>query len=172
MHRKNEEIEALLKEAEEKEAAIMGQNEIIQQEKTALETEDAILSTLMQVIPDRVTIKDKAGKYLKVSNSKLKSLREKGFDNVVGKSDRDMIGEEHFQKSYTAEKEIMKSDKSVFDVEERVQISESETIWGSTSRVPLKDKRGKIIGTVVVTRNITKEKEYSEELERLKEIQQ
>ena len=165
MHRKNEEVEDLLKKTSENEAAIKSQNKTILTEKKALETEDAILGTLMKMIPDRVTVKDQDGNYLKVSQSKLKSLKEKGFIEVIGKSDQEMFGKEHFQKSFSVEKEIMTSQKSVLNIEEKIQISEKESIWGSTSRAPLKDKNGNVLGTVVVTRDITKEKEYVEELE-------
>ena len=168
MHRKNEEVEDLLKKTSENEAAIKSQNKTILTEKKALETEDAILGTLMKMIPDRVTVKDQDGNYLKVSQSKLKSLKEKGFIEVIGKSDQEMFGKEHFQKSFSVEKEIMTSQKSVLNIEEKIQISEKESIWGSTSRAPLKDKNGNVLGTVVVTRDITKEKEYVEEIEKLK----
>ena len=79
-----------------------------------------------------------------------------------------MFGEGHFDKSYNIENEIMTSEKSVLDIEEQIEISEGVLIWGSTSRVPLKDKNGQVLGTVVVTRDITKEKEYKDELNELK----
>ncbi len=168
MQRKNDEIEQLLKKASENEDAIKRQNKIMMEEKKALQTEDAILSTLMQIITDRVTIKDKNGKYLKVSQSKLKSLQEKGFKSVIGKSDREMFGEEHFEKSFAAEKEIMSNKKSILDAEERIEISKGVHIWGLTTRVPLMDNEGNVLGTLVITRDISKEKEYAEELEALK----
>jgi len=169
MHRKNEEVEELLKKSAENEEAIKEQNRIILEEKEALETEDAILSTLMEIIPDRVTVKDKDGKYLKVSRSKMESLKEKGFKSVVGKSDREMFGKEHFEKSFSVEEEIMKNQKPVLNVEERIEIAKGVSIWGSTSRVPLKDNTGNVIGTLVVTRDITKEKECVEELKKLQD---
>lgn len=168
MHRKNQEIEQLLEKADKNESSIKQQNMIINDEKKTLETEKAILATLMEVLPDRVTIKDKNGTYLKVSQSKYKSLREKGFSKVIGRSDREMFGQDHFEKSIQAEKEIMKNDAGVFGIVERIEISDGVFIWGSTTRVPLKDKSGEMLGTVVVTRDITKEKEYGEELESLK----
>jgi len=168
MSRKNEEVETLLKNVSKNEDAIKEQNKMILEEKSALEVEDAILSTLMEVIPDRVTIKDKTGKYLKVSNSKLKSLKEMGFNIVIGKSDKDMFGSDHFKKSLKAEKEIMTKGKIVMGLEEQIEISKGVKIWGSTSRIPLKNKKGEVIGTVVITRDITKEKECQDELRLIK----
>ena len=168
MQRKTEEIEELLAKSAKNEENIKSQNAIILEEKKALEMEDAILSTLMEIIPERVTIKDKIGRYLKVSSSKFKSLKEKGFSSVIGKSDREMFGEEHFDRSFNIENKIMTSEKSVLDIEEQIEISEGVLIWGSTSRVPLKDKNGHVLGTVVVTRDVTKEKEYKDELNKLK----
>ena len=168
MQRKTEEVESLLKTTSENEEAIKSQNKIILEEKIALETEDSILSALMDVIPDRVTVKDKTGRYLKVSKSKYKSLQEKGFKDIIGKSDVDMFGKEHFEKSYKIEKDIMTNQQAVLNIEEKIEISTGVSIWGLTSRVPLHDKKGEIIGTLVVTRDITKEKEFEDEIKLLK----
>ena len=168
MQRKTEEVESLLKTTSENEEAIKSQNKIILEEKIALETEDAILSALMDVIPDRVTVKDKTGRYLKVSKSKYKSLQEKGIKDIIGKSDVDMFGKEHFEKSYKIEKDIMTNQQAVLNIEEKIEISTGVSIWGLTSRVPLHDKKGEIIGTLVVTRDITKEKEFEDEIKLLK----
>ena len=168
MQRKTEEVESLLKTTSENEEAIKSQNKIILEEKIALETEDSILSALMDVIPDRVTVKDKTGRYLKVSKSKYKSLQEKGIKDIIGKSDVDMFGKEHFEKSYKIEKDIMTNQQAVLNIEEKIEISTGVSIWGLTSRVPLHDKKGEIIGTLVVTRDITKEKEFEDEIKLLK----
>jgi len=168
MERKNEEVETLLSKTAQNEAVLKKQQETILLEKKNLETENAILDTLMEVIPDRITVKDHEGKYLKVSKSKIRTLEEQGFKNVIGKSDKEMFGNEHFEKSFSIEKEIMSTQKPVLNVEERIEISKGIKIWGMTSRVPLKDSEGKVLGTLVVTRDITREKDYEEQLESLK----
>lgn len=169
MERKNAEVESLLQQAAETEAQLKAQQEIIITEKKNLETENAILNTLMEVIPERVTVKDRNGNYLKVSKSKQKTLKEQGYKNVIGRSDRDLFGEEHFQKSHNTEKEIMSSQRSVLDVEERIEIAKGVKIWGLTSRLPFKDTEGKVLGTIVMTRDITKEKELADRLDELEQ---
>jgi len=168
MHRKNEEVEALLKSANEREEYMKKQNENIQTEKKILETETAILNTLMDLLPERITIKDDQGKFLKISESKYKTLRAQGYKNMIGKSDLDIFGEEHFKKSFAVEKELMMSKKPVLDVLEHINISKDHAIWGLTSRVPFVNKEGKVLGTIVVTRDITKEKNCEDELQKMK----
>lgn len=168
MHRKNEEVEELLRQASEREGKMKDQNAVIQQEKTELETEKAILGTLMELLPERITIKDHQGKYLKLSEAKYKTLKEQGYDNMIGKSDKDIFGAEHFEKSYSVERELMKSKKPVLNVEEKIKISDGASIWGLTSRVPFVDSSGKVLGTIAITKDITREKTYEEELEKLK----
>ncbi len=168
MHRKNEEVEELLREASVREGEMKSQNEIILQEKEELETEKSILVTLMDLLPERITIKDHQGKYLKLSEAKYKTLRAQGYKDMIGKSDKDIFGEEHFEKSYSAEKELMKSKQSVLNVEEKIKISDDVSIWGLTSRIPFVNSVGKVLGTIAITRDITKEKTCEEELEKLK----
>jgi PAS domain S-box-containing protein len=168
MHRKNEEVEELLRKASEREAEMKRQNEIIANEKAELETETAILDSLMQLLPERITIKDEQGRFLKISEAKYKTLREQGYKDMIGKSDRDIFGEEHYAKSFAVEKELMKSKKPVLNIEEKINISNDVSIWGLTSRVPFVSSRGKVLGTIVVTRDITKEKTCEEELAKMK----
>ena len=168
IHRKNEEVEELLRKASEREELMIKQNEIIAREKTELETEKSILTTLMELLPERITIKDDKGKYLKLSESKYSTLRDQGYKNLIGKSDHDIFGPEHFEKSFAVERALMKSKKPVFNVEEKIRITSDKSIWGLTSRVPFVDSNGKVLGTIAITRDITKEKTCEEELERLK----
>lgn len=169
MERKNDEIEKLLEQASEREELMKRQNEVILEEKSALETEKAVLSTLMQLLPERITIKDDKGRYMQISEAKYKTLRQQGYKNMIGKSDKDIFGPDHFEKSFAVEKELMKSGKAVVDVEERIKISDDQTIWGLTSRVPFVDTNGKVLGTIAITRDITQLKECEEELARLKQ---
>jgi PAS domain S-box-containing protein len=168
MHRKNEEVEELLRKASDRENEMKKQNEVINQEKTELEKERSILNTLMELLPERITIKDDRGKYLRISEAKYKTLRAQGFNHLIGKSDEDIFGAEHFRKSFTVEKELMNSKKPVLDVEEKIRISDEVTIWGLTSRVPFVDTSGNILGTIAITRDITREKECEEKLMNLK----
>jgi PAS domain S-box-containing protein len=167
MLRKNEEVEKLLQKAYDRESEMKKQNEIIAGEKAELETETAILNTLMEVLPERITIKDEQGRFLKLSEAKYKTLREQGYENIIGKSDRDIFGEEHFARSFAIEKELMQSKKPVMHVEEKINISKDVSIWGLTSRVPFIGSAGKVLGTIVVTADITKEKTCAEELAQL-----
>jgi PAS domain S-box-containing protein len=66
------------------------------------------------------------------------------------------------------ERELMKSKKPVLNVEEKIKISDGASIWGLTSRVPFVDSSGKVLGTIAITKDITREKTYEEELEKLK----
>jgi PAS domain S-box-containing protein len=168
MHRKNEEVEELLRITSEKEAAIAHQNELILAEKKELEKEEAILNVLMELLPERITIKDRHGKYLKLSEAKYSTLREQGFHNVIGKSDKEVFSEDHFTKSFGAEQALMNSRKAVMNVEEQIQVTKNRSIWGLTSRIPFMSSEGDVLGTIAITRDISKEKQYEEEIKRLK----
>jgi len=168
MHRKSEEMEGLLRLTTEKETAIASQNEIILEEKKELEKEESILNVLMDVLPERVTIKDRHGKYLRLSEAKYNTLREQGFHDVIGKSDKEVFGEDHFQRSFNAEQSLMNSRKPVMNIEEKIQVTKDRSIWGLTSRIPFMSSKGEVLGTIAITRDITKEKQYEDEIAKLK----
>ncbi len=170
MLRKNDEMEELLRLTSEKEAAIARQNEFILEEKKELEKEEAILNVLMELLPERITIKDRHGRYLRLSEAKYSTLREQGFHDVIGKSDKEVFSEDHFQKSFGAEQSLMNSRKPVMNVEEQIQVTKDLSIWGLTSRIPFMSSSGEVLGTISITRDISKEKRYEEEIAILKNV--
>jgi methyl-accepting chemotaxis protein len=167
MSRKEKEITRLLDTSNDKERELEQKLAEIEKMAKDLELENAMFTGLMDVLSDRITIKDRYGKYLRLNKTKIEALKRQGIENAVGKSDKDFFGEEHFQKAYQIEKEIMESGIGTLNKEEKIKQQDGSNIWGATSRIPFKNKEGQILGTLVVTRDITKEKEYEEKLEQV-----
>ncbi len=114
-----------------------------------------MFTRLMDLLPDRITIKDKKGSYMRVNKTKYDSLKEIGFTEVEGKSDKDFFGEEHFKKSYAMEKNLMESDKDSFTEEDKIKMPDGSEIWATTTWAKFMNKQGDILGTIVYTRNLT-----------------
>lgn len=116
-----------------------------------------LLKQLMDHIPYSVFFKDKESRFIKINRECAVKF---GFDNpeeVVGKTDFDFFGKEHAQRAFEDEQQIIKTGKAVTDQleKETPKKDSSETHWALTSKFPLTDQQGNIIGTFGITRDVT-----------------
>ena len=67
------------------------------------------------------------------------------------------------------EREIIRTGKPIIDLEEKETWPDREDTWVSTTKMPLRDAQGNIIGTFGISRDITEKKRAAEKLARLTE---
>ena len=129
----------------------------------ALEQESFLLHTLMENIPEHVYFKDRDSRFIAVSRSKS---RRDGMEPaaMVGKSDFDLFSDEHAHKAFEDEQRIMRTGKPVIDLEERETWPDRPDTWVSTTKMPLRDARGRIVGTFGISRDITDRRRAEESL--------
>lgn len=131
--------------------------------------EGLLLHSLMDYIPDNIYFKDTKSRFIKLNNSIVKTF---GFENeaeVLGKTDFDIFLKEHAQQAFDDEQEIIRTGKPLIGIEEKETWPDGSVTWVSTTKLPLKDKTGKIIGTFGVTRDVTKQKKTELNLIKAKE---
>ncbi|MBN1950665.1 MAG: GAF domain-containing protein, partial [Bacteroidales bacterium] len=166
----NEQKEELLAQEEEirqnLEEMQATQDELLRKQDSLL-LETAMLETLLDFLPERITIKDANGVYLRVNKTKLEALKLKKMEDIKGLTDKDFFGEEHFKKALEAERALMQSANPILNNEEQLRFSDGRVQWGSTSRIPFRNARGEMVGTITITKNISELKLMSGKLEGL-----
>ena len=89
-----------------------------------------------------------------------------------GKTDYDYYPKEMASKFYWDEQEIITSGKPLVGHEEKGLNEKGEVVYISTTKIPLRNKEGKIIGIVGIGRDITERKKVEEKLvEHAEELQ-
>ncbi len=79
---------------------------------------------------------------------------------VVGKADCDIFSAEHAREAFEDEQQIMRTGQAKIGIEEKETWPDGHESWARlTTKVPLKDKRGGIIGTMGISHNITDRKQ-------------
>jgi PAS domain S-box-containing protein len=135
---------------------------------SATDREHLYMKTLMENIPDRVYFKDKESRFLMVSRSYIVSKR---LDNsIIGKTDFDIFAKEHAQKAYDGEQRIMSTGEPLVNQTERLAMPDGTVSWGLSSKIPVRNEAGEIIGTLGVTKDITSLKETEIELARARDV--
>ena len=130
----------------------------------SLEQEQQLLRALLENVPDCIYFKDLASRYIRVSRSTAQKSGLSDPKDMIGKTDFDHFAHEHAQASYDAEQNIIRTGKPIVDIEEKEIFTDGHVTWASTSKLPLYDREGRVIGTFGVSRDITARKEAEQKL--------
>jgi PAS domain S-box-containing protein len=130
----------------------------------SLAQERYLLHALMDNLPDKIYFKDVASRFLRINKALATFFGLSDPAQAVGKTDFDFFREEHARPAYADEQEILRTGQPVIGKEERGVHLDGRVGWASTTKMPLRDKDGRIIGTFGVSRNITKLKLAEEAL--------
>ena len=137
-----------------------------------LENEHNLLLALINNIPDRIYAKDTQSKFIICNNALVKRMGKSSPDDIIGKTDFDLVTHDLAAQYYTNEQEIIRTGQPLINHEESMGNISGTTRWNLTSKVPLYDSQGKIIGIVGVGRDITERKLAEEEIKLKNELLQ
>ncbi len=135
----------------------------------AFAQEQYLLSMLMQNLPDYVYFKDVQSRFITVSRSMARRLGLSGAE-MRGKTDFDLFTEVHAREAYEDEQRIIRTGEPVLDKEERETWTDGHVTWASTTKLPLRDATGAIVGTFGISRDITARKQAEERVREQAEI--
>jgi PAS domain S-box-containing protein len=140
---------------------------IIHLEHTASDIEPyekVFLEALMGEIPVKFYFKNRKSEFSLVSQNMLSKSGFTRLEEIIGKTDFDIYSKAHAEEAFIDEQEIMKTGNPKVDYEEMESWPDGSITWVSTSKYPLKNNEGKIIGTFGVSRDITKQKLQEKEI--------
>jgi PAS domain S-box-containing protein len=105
---------------------------------------------------ERVFFKDLDSRFLLVSAGFLLDQAQGcSLDEVIGKSDFDMFSDEHAMAAYEDEQRIVQTGEPLVAKIERETFRDRPDAWVSTTKLPLRDEHGRIVGTFGISRDVT-----------------
>lgn len=122
-------------------------------------TEQFLLNNLMDTIPDRIYFKNTKSQFIKISKSLADLHGIANPDEAIGRTDFDFFTKEHALQAFNDEQNILIAGKPLKNIEERETWNDGTITWASTTKMPLIDSNGNIIGTFGISRDITFQKE-------------
>lgn len=116
------------------------------------------LETIINHVPDYIYAKDIEGRFLianqvTIADNGLESLRD-----IIGKTDFDLHPPHLAKIIDDVERRVIETGEPIFGIEERAMVTKGRDRWLMTSKVPLRNKCGKIVGIVGVSRDISDRK--------------
>jgi len=137
-----------------------------------LATERNLLRTLIDNMPDRIYAKDLKSRFIICNDALVKRMGMSSPDDVIGKTDFDLLSHDLAAQYFANEQEIIRSGQPLINHEESMGNVSGTKRWNQTTKVPLRDSSGNIIGIVGMGRDITDRKRREMESQVLFEITQ
>lgn len=116
---------------------------------------------------DAVMIKDIDGRY-KLANQVVQKTLNKPLKEILGRNDFELLGIDIGKQIREKENEVIQKKKTI-TYEEVLPVGNESKIY-LTTRVPLFDKKGSVVSTIGLCRDITEQRKDEEERDRLAEI--
>jgi PAS domain S-box-containing protein len=120
-----------------------------------LSTERNLLRTLINNIPDLVYAKDTKSRFLVCNDALVKRMGKENEDQIIGKSDLDLLTFETASKYFAEEQVVFQSGNPMINSEQSGVTPSGNVRWSLSTKVPFRNSHGEIIGIVGIGRDIT-----------------
>jgi len=130
------------------------------------EIQEDLLRAFLEHIPDGVYFKDRKSRFVRISRSLAARFGLSDPSQAIDKTDFDMFSEEHAKQAFADEQNIIRTSKAIVEAEERETWPDGRETWVLTTKLPLTDSKGNVIGTMGISRDITERKRVDRELEK------
>ncbi len=143
-----------------------------------LASERHMLRALMDSSTDSIYFKDRESRFRRCSEGLFRrcsaalasSFNLGGVDEIIGKSDFDFFEEEHARPAFEDEQEIIRTGRPMIGKTEKETWLDGRVTWALSSKMPLYDDHGEIVGTFGISKDITAFKEAEAKVEELHKL--
>jgi PAS domain S-box-containing protein/diguanylate cyclase (GGDEF)-like protein len=132
------------------------------QAEEALQRQQTELRVLFDLVPAMIWFKDTENVFLRV-NKRVAEATGMLVEEIEGKSALEIYPKQAAG-YYADDLEVIRSGMPKMGIVERLRGPEGQELWVQTDKVPYRDKEGKVIGIVVMARDITEAKRDEEAL--------
>ncbi|QEL19635.1 PAS domain S-box protein [Limnoglobus roseus] len=130
--------------------------------EASLEHEQFLLETLLRNLPDAIYFKDTGGRFSRVSTALARRLGAATPESVVGVTDAAFFPEQYARQAAAEEQEVMRTEKPLLGKEEHPRWPDGTEATVLTTKIPLRNRRGEVVGTCGISHDVTSIKQAEE----------
>jgi PAS domain S-box-containing protein len=135
-------------------------------QKIASGRDGFLLQNLLQNIPDHIYFKDAASRFILINPASARLFGLRSPEDAAGKTDLDIFTPEHAKAAMADEQEILRTGMPIVGKDEKETWPDGSISWVTTTKLPLRNQQGRIVGTFGISRNITERKQAEEALKK------
>ena len=136
----------------------------------ALSEERNLLRAIIDHIPDYIYLKDQNGRFLLSNTSHIKHLGAESAEELIGRTISDFFPKSLASQYVSDDQQVLQSGQALLEREETSLTRKGKSRAVLTTKVPLKNAQGSIVGLIGISRDITKRKQAQERIEHLNAV--
>ncbi len=142
------------------------------QAEEVLREEKMLMDALLDNATDSIYFKDRECRHMRVNRVLVQNLGLDDPSQIIGKTDTEVYGQEEGRGSLADDLQVIETGEPMVGRLEKRQRKDGRVNWTSTTKVPLRDPSGRVVGLAGITREVNDlmeaEKAMRESEERLK----
>lgn len=131
----------------------------------ALQKEQQLLETFMENVPDVIYFKDKASRFIRANTALVRKFAGRSISDILGKTDFDFFTPVHAQQAFDDEQNVLRTGQPLVRFDEKETWPDGRVTWVASTKMALRDERGRIVGTFGISSDITQRKLAEQALE-------
>jgi len=112
------------------------------------------IDALLDAIPDTIYFKDAESRFTHINQAQARTLGLDDPSEAIGKTDADFFVEDHARDALIDERIVLATGDPLVDKTERIRRADGEYRWVSTTKIPLRNDEGAIVGVAGLTRDM------------------
>jgi len=127
--------------------------------------ERAMLFAMLDQVPDYLFAKDRDSRFTMANRATANDLGLERGQDIIGLTDFEVQPDPAVARKFVEDdREVMSTGQPKLDIEEYMHDANGGKQWLLTSKVPLRDDTGEVIGLVGVARNMTERKQAQDQV--------
>jgi phosphoserine phosphatase RsbU/P len=123
-----------------------------------------LFSFLLENTPDQVYFKDLEGRFLRAGRAVAQYMDVANPNDLIGKSDFDFWSEQTAKEAFDDEQRIIKTGQPMVGKVEKLVHGDGRVTWDYSTKLPLKNSNGQIIGICGINKDFTPIKKMEDAL--------
>jgi diguanylate cyclase (GGDEF)-like protein/PAS domain S-box-containing protein len=126
-----------------------------------------LFRSLMETMVDSIYVKDRQCRLVRVNRKMALDLGRADPAELIGRTDIELFGREFGEMTMLDDTRIMETDEPIIGLTESRQLESGQVNWTLTTKTPLHDQAGTVVGLLGITREINELKRAEMALEHL-----
>jgi two-component system sensor histidine kinase/response regulator len=166
---REQQLRAANQQLQAHEQQLMAANQQLEAREQQLRAANQKLRMLIDYLPDLIYIKDAQCRFTACNWAVANCMGAATPEELIGKTDFDFYPKEQASEYYADEQKIISTGQQLVNKDEPRTDRNGNEQWILTSKLPLRNSQGQVIGLIGISRDITERREDKERLREAKE---